>query len=518
MWKSTFWITLCALADILLAFVLQVILAARFGATGVMDAYLVATTIPTLLIGLLPGALNICLIPIFVEHATKGRKEEAFAISNGVIVLFGLILSSVVLAGELAAFWIIKMAAPGFDTARLAISSSMFRVLLPTVVFYGIANILGSVYYAQRKPFWPALSPVLRVAGMLAGVAIGQRWGIMALVWGDVLGTGLSLAVLGFNYLKSGGHRYWQGLWTPGVRRVMALLLPWLAGFVVSKANPLVERSLASGLPVGSITYLGYANQMVSLIVTVMTKGLALSLFPILSEKVARQDFDGLRGIIGRGVRGLLMVTMPVIALVVLYGRLGIQVVFERGAFGFAATRGTYLTLLGYLGTLLALPMGMVITNTFYAFQNTRTVAGVALIGFVANVALDLVLVQFLKVAGLAMGYSMAAAINLSVLWAILVHRLGQISWWNRDLWIAFASAALGGTLSWGGARLAARLFSPVGGANEGMSGTIVPLMIGVVVFGAVYVLVNYFVGNAEFHIAVKTVRAKLGLVRCEVK
>jgi len=518
MWKSTFWITFCALADILLAFVLQVILAARFGATGVMDAYLVATTIPTLLIGLLPGALNICLIPIFVEHATKGRKEEAFAVSNGVIVLFGLILGSIVVAGELAAFWVIKMVAPGFDTARLAISSDLFRVLLPTVIFYGMASILGSVYYAQRKPFWPALSPVLRVAGMLAGVAIGQRWGIMALVWGDVLGTGLSLAVLGFNYLKSGGHRYWQGLWTPGVRRVMALLLPWLAGFVVSKANPLVERSLASGLSVGSITYLGYASQIVNLVVTVMTKGLALSIFPILSEKVARQDFDGLREIIGRGVRGLLMIVVPVIVLVILYGQLGIQVVFERGAFDPAATRGTYLTLLGYLGALLALPMGVVITNTFYAFQDTRTVAGVAIIGFITNVALNLVLVQFVKVTGLAMGYSIAAVINLCILCIILVRRLGRVYWWNRDVRIAFAGAGLGGALSWLCVRFATGAFSPIGGVNKMAEATAVLLVVGTVVFSAIYVLINYLVGNGEFQLAVSTFRTKLGLVHSEVK
>ena len=509
MWKSTLWITVCSLASIILSFLLQVMLAARFGATGVMDAYLVASTLPTLLLGLLPGALNICLIPVFVEYTTKNHQQEAFAISNGVIVLFGLTLGGVVLAGEFAAPWIIKGLAPGFDAVRLTTALKLFRILLPTLMLYGVASVLGSVYYAQRKPFWPALSPVLRISGMLLGVTVGKRWGIFALAWGDLLGTGLSLIVLSLNYFRTKNWRFWQGLWTPGIRRVVVLVIPWLAGFAVSKANPVVERFLASSLPEGNITYLGYAYQIVTLIVTIMTKGLSLSLFPILSAKAANGDLDGLRQLIGRGIRGLLLIIIPVIVLVVLYGQLGIQVVFERGAFDAAATRGTYWVLLGYLGTLVALPMGMVITNTFYAFQDTRTVARVAVAGFALNVVLDLLLVRLVGTPGLAIGYSVVALFNMFILYIILARRIGRGDLWRSDLLAVIIGAGLAGILSRLSTGFAQHIFSGIWKIGTGEVETFSILSIALSVFGVVYVAINYAMGNREIRMAFRRIRSK---------
>lgn len=507
MWASAFWITACTAAESILAFVLQVILAARFGAAEGMDAYWTAASIPLLIIGLLPSAFNICLIPIFVEYTAKGRTNDAFAVSNSVIALLALSLTIFVVSGELTADWIIKLIAPGFEEERSAITSHLFRVLLPSVLCYGIANALGSLYYAQRKPFWPALLPVLRIGSIVVGLIVFPDKGIAVLAWGDLLGAFLGLSILLASYLLAGGCRYWQGLVTPEVKRVMGLLLPWLASFTFGRFIPVVERLLASTLPVGSIAYLGYASQISNLIVTLIAKGLSLSLFPLLSQLAALQNFEVLRATIGRGIRVLLMVVIPVIMLLILYGRSGIAILLERGAFDAVATKRVYLTLIGYLGAFLALPFGAVVTNTFYALHDARTVARVAAWGFAINTLLDFILVGPMGVTGLAVGYSITALVNLVILYSFLVRHIGRVQWWNHDTRVFFVSAGLGGVISWMSVKIGRLIFPPILASSR-----VALVVMGVLIFCFTCLLFSYVGNNREVRLGVNILCKKIGL------
>lgn len=434
MWKSTVWITGWSLANIVLAFILQVTLAAQFGASQEMDVYLAATTLTTLLIGLLPTALSISLIPIFVEYKTNQKENHAFAITNSVMVWAAFLLGVMIILGWFLSDWIMSAIVPGFSKDNLEFSTNLFRIVLPSIFFFGLAHILGSSFYARRRPFWPAVTPIYRILGMLLGVLIWRSHGVVALVWGDVVGSAVGLFVLLIIYSIQGHYRHWNGLWNDGVRKVVIMLVPWLIAFSVARANPIIERFFASSMPEGSITHLGYAWMIVYLFTTFVSKGLNLSLFPILSKMVTEGNLERLRHVIARGIHGLLTFMLPVVALIWLFGQFAIALIFERGFFDASATNGTFIALLGYSGALLALPMGIVVTNTFYAMQDTKSVAIVSIMGLCVMVIIDFVLVRYLGVLSLSIGYSVGAIFNLLIFIVLLSKRLNGIPFRYNDL------------------------------------------------------------------------------------
>lgn len=446
--RSTLWITICQIGTIILTFFLQIILAARFGATGLMDVYLVASTLPTLLLTLLAAGLNICIIPVFVAHQEKGDENSAFAIANALIILLSMVLMFIILVGIIASPRIIQMIAPGLNQAQILQSAQLFRLLLPTVLFYGLANLLAGVYYARRKPFLPALNPLLRAVGLLIGILLFRSSGIFALAFGDLIGTGLGLLVLSQDYIRHKFFRFWDRLWTPGVFQVAVVLGPWFIGALVGQLSHVLERFLASSLKEGSISYLGYASQIIFLSVTLLTKGLSLTLLPLQSAMVADRQIEGLRNLIARGIRGLVLVIFPIETIFILFGLPLIQLIFERGAFDTNASQGTYFALLGYLGAFLALSMGVFLTNVFYASRDTITVARIAILGFIFNVIIDLILVRWLGSTGLAIGFSLTALLNAFIMLFILNRRLGTIRWWNKNIGLGFFACILSGGVS----------------------------------------------------------------------
>ena len=413
-----------------------------------MDVYLVASTLPTLMLSLLAAGLNICIIPVFVAHRAQGDETGAYATANSLLIILGVILAFIIGIGIIASPWLIRVMAPGLKPEQITDGVHLFRLLLPTVLIYGLANLLAGVYYARRKPFLPALNPLLRAAGLLTGVILFPSSGILALAYGDLIGTGLGLLLLAQDYIRNRLFRFWDRLWTPGVFQVAAVLGPWFIGALVGQFNPVVERYLGSNLKEGSISFMGYAYLIISLSVTVLTKGLSLTLLPIQSEMVADHQTESLRNLTGRGIRGLLLVIFPIEAIFILFGFPLISLLLERGAFDATASQGTYLALLGYMGAFLALPMGVVLTNTFYAYRDTITVARIAILGFIFNVICDLLLVGRLGPTGLAIGFSLTAILNATIMVFVLDRRLGRIRWWNNSIWLGFLACILSGGVS----------------------------------------------------------------------
>ena len=69
--QSTAILTSSAILRIALVLAQQTVLAAAFGARMEMDAFLAATTIPALIMGVLIEQLNVTLIPIAVKYRTR---------------------------------------------------------------------------------------------------------------------------------------------------------------------------------------------------------------------------------------------------------------------------------------------------------------------------------------------------------------------------------------------------------------------------------------------------------------
>ena len=159
-----------------------------------------------------------------------------------------------------------------------------------------------------------------------------------------------------------------------------------------------------------------------------VTQGVAVSFFPIFSERAASNDMEGVKRALYSGIEVLTFVIAPIAAALVIFGKPAIQMLLERGAFTYEATIGTNTAVLCYLGYLFAGAIGSIQTYVFYSLQDTSAIFKVTAITLLPQIALSLFLSHALGFVGLALSLSVIAVINMLLFAAMLHQRLKGIA------------------------------------------------------------------------------------------
>src|SRR5690606_37262391 len=87
---------------------------------------------------------------------------------------------------------------------------------------------------------------------------------------------------------------------------------------MIYKANPLVDRFIASYFSAGAITILGYAYTLVQVTVFASSKGASLAVFPLMSKLANSNQRDQLPELIDNGLRLVISALVPVMVLLFL--------------------------------------------------------------------------------------------------------------------------------------------------------------------------------------------------------
>src|SRR6056297_2438102 len=113
--KNAFWITAVTLISKIFGFGRQMLLAHFFGVSYIVDAYLMAIAIPSILLGTITNSISVTYIPVYTEIDEKhGKKASNNFTSN--ISLLSLIFSLIVTtAGVFFSEEIVKLLASGFE-------------------------------------------------------------------------------------------------------------------------------------------------------------------------------------------------------------------------------------------------------------------------------------------------------------------------------------------------------------------------------------------------------------------
>jgi putative peptidoglycan lipid II flippase len=194
-------------------------------------------------------------------------------------------------------------------------------------------------------------------------------------------------------------------------------------GASLYQINLLIGTILASMLAEGAVSYLYYADRVTQLPLGVVGIAVGTALLPMLSRQIKAGNLEAAMHNQNRGLEVALLLTLPAaVALIVIAGPV-ISVLFQRGHFSAADTAATAATLAAYATGLPAYVLVRVLTPGFFAREDTVTPVRVAAASMVANVVLNLILMQVLSYVGIALASSLAAWMNAILLWMILRQR-----------------------------------------------------------------------------------------------
>jgi putative peptidoglycan lipid II flippase len=447
-------IGLATLISRILGFVRDVVVAAIFGATLVADTFYVAYRIPSMLRELFAeGSMSAGFIPVFTEYLKKRSREESRRLAQSAFTMVLLGLTLVSLLGIFLAPWLVQAIAPGFrnDPHKLELSTYLTQLMFPYLLFIGLAALAMGILNSMRSFAAPAISPAIFNLGVIFAVLI-----VAPLLTEPIAGVAIGVLIGGvaqWLIQLPGLYHHSMGLrlrWEPtheGLKRIGLLLLPILLGLSVSQINIFFNTLFASFLPDGSVTYLYYGMRLIHFPLGIFGIALATAILPSLSAQAVRNEQGELRETVSFGLRLVFFMTFPALVGLIMLRIPIVHLLFQHGEFTYQATLGTAAAVFGYAVGLWAFGGVRIVVSAFYALQDTKTPVRVAMLAVGANILLSLMLMPYLKHAGLALAASLASILNLSLLLWQLQKRFRLVDWrriLTSNVRVITASAVMG--------------------------------------------------------------------------
>lgn len=409
--KATLLIAFFKLMSQLLGVARESVIAAHFGTTMNTDAYVIALRIPNIVFYIIGGALLPVIVPVFTEYFTRGEKSEAWKIFNTVNLIMVMVFLAITAAGILFAPLLVKMVAPGFKGETAALTVELARLILPLMVFAGLAHLFTNLLNANNIFGLPAFSlSVNNIFIILSVLTIGSIYGIHGLALGTVLASA-AMALVQLPALCRTGFRlrFSIDLKHPGVKKVFYLALPAALGVIVNQANVYVNSVLASLLPEGSISSLNFADKLMNFPVGLLVMALGTAAFPTLARGVAEGNRESYANVLAGSLKAVIAGIIPASIGFMVLSRPIVTLVYKRGVFDEQSVSMTASALFFYAVGMVGLAAGILLARGFYSFQDTRTPVKIGIAAVLLNLALSLLLIGPMQLSGLALATSLSS-------------------------------------------------------------------------------------------------------------
>ena len=479
-----------------------------FGAGAAVDAYRVAFRVPNLLRDLFAeGAMSAAFVPTFTQRLSASGRDAALRLGTHVTNALIVITAALVLLGIVFADPIVRvLVKPEYvaDADKFALTVSLARTMMPFLTFIALAAAAMGMLNALRHFFLPALSPamfnVVSVGCAVGLIPVMTSLGyhpVMALAVGTLLG-GFAQWAVQWPLLAREGFRYRPALdWRDeGLRRVLVLMGPGTLGLAATQVNLAVNTFLATGQPTGTVSWLEYAFRLMYLPIGLFGVSVATATTPVVSRQLIAGDHASVRRTIADSVSLMMMLNVPAaIGLIVLAAPI-VQLMYERGEFTPIDTVNTAAALQYYAVGLVGYSVVRIVSPAFYALGTARTPVAVSAATVAVNATLNIVLVRTMGFTGLALGTSIAALFNASVLLFLLRRPLGGIDGGRiaRSLFRILVAAACMGAAAFG-----ADLYLPAVVPDQGFAGVAIRLALSIAAALLVLAGVAHLLGIAEF-------------------
>lgn len=488
-------------------FIAKVVLLAVLGVGIANDAYTLSNTLPNIVFELLIGGV---LTSVAIPLLSRARSDP----DGGELYTQRLMTAGLV--GLLAATGLAVAAAPLLTRLYLSsdsvvdidLANHLAYLLLPQILFYGLAALFGAILNTKEKFGVPAWAPVANNL-VVIGVGIGfvLTWPpnggsaltalsttqVLYLGLGTTAGIVIQALVMIPALLRSGFRFRWR--WG-GDRRLTEAgqLLLWAVAYVlVSQAGYIVLTNIADDV-VGGLTVYTFASLLFQLPYGIIGVSLLTAIMPRMSRNAAAGDIDAMKNDAALANRLSIVALTPVAAgMIVLasslailaagYGRVNLQDTIELGTTLAALTLG-----------LVPFAMTLVQMRVFYAMKDARTptlinavMVGVRIPLLIACITLDERLIIPGMAAATALSYLVGAIVG--ELW--LRHRYGSMD--TRRTLITAAKMGVAALAGAGAALLAGSrvVTGTVDSPGEAVLYIVVAGLVGLIVIAAVATLLK---------------------------
>ena len=422
-----------------------------FGTVGAINAFEVAFLVPNTVRALVAdAALSSAFVPVFSELLEKGERKRAWRVASTLLWLVMLGLGGLTALFILIAPWVMRL----FGYGGSAVGYS--RVLFPIVLLLGLSGIVVGILNSYEHFTVPALSPVFWNIAIILGLVLGvprahsETAQLYVYAFSILIATLLQL-FLPVPWLRNrDGNLQMVFDWRdPAVRRTLKLMLPITLGLGLINFNAFIDTIFAARLldKYQAPSSINAAFRLYIFPQGMFSVAVATVLFPSLARLATREDFDGFRATVVRGLRQIAFLLIPASVVCAVLAEPIVRIVYQRGDFTpsqthvVAACLAAFSLGLAFNGAMLMLNRG------FFSMQAAWIPTWIALANLGLNAALDAAFYK-LGIWGIPLATSVVNIAGTIGLLVLLRRKLGSLDGKRTTdtvLRITAASAVLAG-------------------------------------------------------------------------
>ena len=439
-----------SLVSRLTGFLRTAVLAAALGGGLVGDAYTTAQLFPGMIYELmLGGILGDFIVPVLVR-ARKSDPDRGQAYAQRLLTLAMIALGVATTLAVLAAPWLAALYAGDSTDAKRHVITVLSYLILPTIFFYGMSAIFGSVLYSRGHFAAPMWTPILN---NLVVIATG---GLYLLLFGakpitpeqmtparlGVIGGGTLLGIVVQSIglwpaLRRVGFRWkWRFDFRKLGLRELARLGGWMFCYVaVNQIGVLIllnllNRANREGNVAGALIY----NNVYLLLMMahgIVAVSIITALLPRMSAAAHDRRYRDVAADLSRGTRTSAAVLAPIAVCYAVLAQPAMITLFERGAFTRenAIDGSTVLMIAGF--ALIPFAVSQLLTFAFYSLADTKTpaVANLPVVGtrILIQVGVYLAFAASFTAAGLMIGNAISYVVGVVLAVVLLRQRVGPL-------------------------------------------------------------------------------------------
>ena len=424
--KATIGLMIATIIAKVLGFGRELVLASSYGASMYSDAYITAMNIPTVLFTIIGSTLGTVLIPMYFEVKSDLGEKKALNFTNNV---FNVVIAMCILLAILGFVFtepLVKVFAMGFEGEILKIAIDFTRITIIGIVFTGLSYVMTAYLQIKNNFTVPGLISVPKNIIVIISIIISVKYNPYIMIWGTLVGIATEF-LFQLPFAIKSGYKYqpYINIKDKYIKKMSWLIGPVLIGVAVNQVNTMVDRTLASTLVEGSISALNYANKLNWFVMAMFITSIAAVIYPMLSKLSSEDNKEKFTSSVVQSINIIILLVIPISVGAIVLATPIVKLLFQRGEFGDRETSMTAIALIMYSIGMVALGLRDILGKVFYALQDTKTPMINGIISMVMNIVLNIVFVQYLQLAGLALATSISAIVCIFLLFGSLKKKIG---------------------------------------------------------------------------------------------
>ncbi|WP_149277095.1 murein biosynthesis integral membrane protein MurJ [Pareuzebyella sediminis] len=386
-------------------------IAYEYGLSAMIDTYLLAMIIPSLIQAVFLSSFSNVFVPNYVIALKQNKDIADFQASSFLLTIAISFLLVLIVYFFFEPF--VEVFFPGHEPSYYEMISRQFYLLVLCIPFWGVSSLLTGMLNIENEYRFSSLTPIfIPIVTIIAIYFFQEQLKESVLAASTLVGS-----ILGFLYvLIVNKGKGLLRIGKPDLKDLnfIAMLkqVPYkMSSSLFTNLIPSVDKFFAAKLVVGSVAAISFGQKIPAFVLGFSITGLGTVLLPYFS-KLANENPKKAFKELFKILKILFLGSLLIIVALIYFSQEIVELLFQRNEFDNEDTEVVsriQQILLLYVPFYLC---GNVLVKFLTSFNKNKFMAKMSFMNFVVNIFLDYILFKNFGVYGIVMATSIIYSIN----------------------------------------------------------------------------------------------------------